>query len=192
MIVFGLVVLGGMWLLFHRTRWGTLVRAATQDREMVGALGVNIKLLYTLVFGLGAALALGACAVNMGTRVIATDEAPVHINVQRQVVANSELDTRLIFRSLHNTARVARNSVSDRIAEIGARPDATFAVVADLASGARGRRRVLEEGDVEGGVWWAGQTQGLIRDISPCRTVIAGIIRDAEDIMTRQRPGYLA
>jgi NAD(P)H-dependent flavin oxidoreductase YrpB (nitropropane dioxygenase family) len=67
--------------------------------------------------GLAAALALGACAVNMGTRFIATTEAPVHENVKQQVVANSELDTKLIFRSLHNSARVARNAVSEQIAE---------------------------------------------------------------------------
>ncbi|WP_369227929.1 NAD(P)H-dependent flavin oxidoreductase [Streptomyces sp. R39] len=141
--------------------------------------------------GLAAALALGACAVNMGTRFVATDEAPAHPNVKRQVVANSERDTVLIFRSLHNTARVARNSVSEQIAEICSRPGAAFADVAELASGARGRSRVLLEGDVEGGVWWAGQSQGLIDEVASCRSVIVSIVAEAESIMGHRLPGYL-
>lgn len=141
--------------------------------------------------GLVAALALGACAVNMGTRFIATHEAPVHENVKRQVVANSERDTQLIFRAFHNTARVARNSVSEQIAEISQRAGATFADVAELASGVRGREQVLAQGDVEGGVWWAGQTQGLIGEIASCREVIDTIIADAEEIIGTRLPAYL-
>jgi nitronate monooxygenase len=141
--------------------------------------------------GLVAALALGACAVNMGTRFIATDEAPVHPNVKQQVVANTERDTMLIFRSFHNTARVARNTISAQIAEIGSRPGATFADVAELASGARGRQRVLTDGDTDGGVWWAGQTQGLIDEIAPCRTVINTIVTEAEAIISDRLPGHL-
>lgn len=141
--------------------------------------------------GLVAALALGACAVNMGTRFVATHEAPVHDNVKRQVVANTERDTQLIFRTFHNTARVARNSISERIAEISARHGATFADVADLASGARGRERVLADGDIEGGVWWAGQTQGLIDEIASCREVIDTIVAEARAIIGDQLPAYL-
>lgn len=88
----------------------------------------------------------------MGTRFVATDEAPAHRNVKDQVVANSERDTQLIFRSFHNTARVARNAVSQQIAEIGNQPGATFDDVADLASGARGRQNVLLDGDIDGGI----------------------------------------
>ncbi len=142
--------------------------------------------------GLAAALALGACAVNMGTRFVATEEAPVHPNVKQQVVANSELDSQLIFLSFHNTARVARNSVSEAIAEIGSRPGATFADVAELAAGARGRQGVLVEGDVEAGVWWAGQTQGLIEEVLSCREVIESVVAEAEAIIGTRLPGYLA
>ncbi len=142
--------------------------------------------------GLVAALALGACAVNMGTRFVATDEAPVHDNVKQQVVANSELDTKLIFRSLHNSARVVRNAVSEQIAEIGARPGATFADVAELASGVRGRQRVLAEGDMDGGVWWAGQSQGLIDEVASCQAVIDTIIAEAESIIGTRLPSFLA
>lgn len=140
--------------------------------------------------GLVAALALGACAVNMGTRFMATSEAPIHDNVKQRIVANTERDTVLVFRQLHNTARVARNSVSEEIAEIGARPGSTFADVATLASGARGRVKVYGEGDVEGGMWWAGQVQGLIEEVDTAYNVVAGIIAEAEDLLGLL-PGYL-
>ncbi|TQC45951.1 nitronate monooxygenase [Rhodococcus sp. WS4] len=140
--------------------------------------------------GLVAALALGACAVNMGTRFMATSEAPIHDNVKQQIVANNERDTVLVFRQLHNTARVARNSVSEQIAEIGARPGSTFADVATLASGARGRTKVYSEGDVEGGMWWAGQVQGLIDEVDTAYNVVAGIIAEAEELLGLL-PGYL-
>jgi NAD(P)H-dependent flavin oxidoreductase YrpB (nitropropane dioxygenase family) len=142
--------------------------------------------------GLVAALALGAVAVNMGTRFVATTEAPAHANVKNQVVANSERDTILIFRQFHNTARVARNSVAEQIAEIGSRPGATFADVADLASGVRGRQNVLADGDVEGGIWWAGQTQGLIDEVAGCQEVIDTIMGDAERIIGSTLTSYIA
>lgn len=141
--------------------------------------------------GLVAALALGACAVNMGTRFVATDEAPAHINVKQQIVANSERDTQLIFRTFHNTARVARNSISEQIAEISAREGATFADVAELASGARGRQNVLVDGDIEGGIWWAGQTQGLIDEVGTCQEVIDAIVRDAKSIITARLQAFV-
>ncbi len=142
--------------------------------------------------GLVAALALGAVAVNMGTRFVATDEAPAHVNVKNQVVANSERDTVVVFRQFHNSARVARNAISEQIAEIGARPGATFADVAELASGVRGRQNVLVDGDIDGGVWWAGQTQGLIDEVASCREVIDRIMDDAEEIIGSTLSSYLA
>ncbi|QHE67781.1 Enoyl-[acyl-carrier-protein] reductase (FMN) [Rhodococcus sp. WAY2] len=86
--------------------------------------------------GLVAAFALGASAVNMGTRFVASTEAPVHQNVKDQIVANDERATQLVFREFNSTARVARNTISEEIARRSAQPGATFA---DLASGARGR-----------------------------------------------------
>jgi nitronate monooxygenase len=133
--------------------------------------------------GLVAALSLGAAAANMGTRFIATHEAPVHENVKRQIVANSERDTVLVFRSFRNTARVARNSVSERIADIGERPGATFDDVAGLASGARGRQQVLADGDMDGGMWWAGQAQGLIHEVATTEHVVTTIVDEAERII---------
>lgn len=129
--------------------------------------------------GLAAALALGASAINMGTRFVASEEAPVHPNVKQQIVANDERQTILVFREFKNTARVARNSISEEIAVLSARPGAEFADVAHLASGARGRAEVLQKGDMDGGMWWAGQSQGLIEAVLPCKTIISDIVADA-------------
>jgi len=129
--------------------------------------------------GLVAALALGAVGVNMGTRFMATDEAPIHENVKQQIVKNTERDTVLVFREFSNTGRVARNSVSEEIAEISRRPGAKFEDVAHLASGVRGRERVLAEGGMEDGLWWASQAQGLINEVGSCDEVVSTIMEDA-------------
>ncbi|MBC7593577.1 MAG: nitronate monooxygenase [Kineosporiaceae bacterium] len=142
--------------------------------------------------GLVAALALGASAINMGTRFVATTEAPVHENVKRQIVANDERSTQIVFREFHNSARVARNSVSEKIAEISQREGASFADIADLASGVRGREEVLKNGHMEGGMWWAGQSQGLIHEIASCAEVVDKIIRDAREIITDRLSAQVA
>jgi NADH:quinone reductase (non-electrogenic) len=141
--------------------------------------------------GLAAAMALGAQGVNMGTRFVATHEAPVHENVKRQIVANSERDTVLIFRMFNNTARVARNSISEEILEISSRPGATFEDIAHLAAGARGRERVLSGGDMEGGVWWAGQSQGLIHEVLSAREVVESVVAEAEDVIINRLAGQV-
>jgi NADH:quinone reductase (non-electrogenic) len=139
--------------------------------------------------GLVAALALGADAINMGTRFVATTEAPVHQAVKDQIVANTERDTVIVFRKFRNSARVARNSVSEEILEISSREGTTFADIAHLASGVRGRERVLSQGEVEGGMWWAGQAQGLIREVASCRDVVDTIVGDAERIIRERLAG---
>lgn len=133
--------------------------------------------------GMAAAMALGAQGVNMGTRFVATHEAPVHENVKRQIVRNSERDTVLIFRMFKNTARVARNMVSEEILELSSRPGATFDDIAHLASGARGREQVLGAGDMDGGVWWASQSQGLIHEVLSAREVVESVMSEAEDVI---------
>jgi len=133
--------------------------------------------------GLVAALALGASAVNMGTRFVATDEAPVHINVKNQIVENDERSTILVFREFHNTARVARNAISEEIAHISQQIGATFEDVAHLASGRRGRVQVLENGLVDDGMWWASQAQGLIHDIVSCETAVDRIVSEASALL---------
>ena len=132
--------------------------------------------------GLVAALALGADGINMGTRFCVTVEAPIHDAVKQFIAANDERSTRLIFRNLHNTARVAANSVSDKVVEILKRPGAVFEDVRPLVSGAKGRE-ALETGDLDAGLIWAGQVQGLIHDVPTCRELIERIMHDAETII---------
>lgn len=141
--------------------------------------------------GLVAALALGADAINMGTRFVATTEAPVHTNVKQRIVANDERATQIIFREFRNTARVARNAVSEEIAQISRREGAAFEDVAHLASGERGRQRVLADGDIDGGLWWAGQSQGLIDEVLSCADLIDTIMADAENLIAKQLPALL-
>lgn len=142
--------------------------------------------------GLAGALALGADAANMGTRFMATTEAPIHENVKRQIVANDERATKVVFRKFRNTARCARNSVSDQIVEIEAREGTTFDDIAELASGARGRAEVLDKGDMEGGMWWASQAQGLIDEVAGCAEVVSKIMADAEEIISKRLAGMRA
>lgn len=115
---------------------------------------------------------------------MATTEAPIHQSVKQQIVDNDERDTLLVFREFRNTARVARNAVSKQIVEIGRQDGAVFDDVAALASGERGRRSVLAEGDIDGGMWWAGQSQGLIDRVDSCAAVVEAIVAEAESIIT--------
>jgi nitronate monooxygenase len=133
-----------------------------------------------------AALALGADAVNMGTRFLATVEAKVHENVKRKIVENTERDTVLVGRSLRNTARVARNAISEQVAEIQKDPTKTFADVRDLMAGVRGRANVLEGGDLDGGIWSSGQSQALIHDIPTCKELVRNIMTQADGILAKR------
>lgn len=134
--------------------------------------------------GLVAALALGADGVNMGTRFLCTQESAIDQKVKEQIVANSELDTKLIFRTLGNTARVAKNSISERVVEIE-RGGGGFDAIRDLVSGARGRK-VFENGDLEAGIWSVGQCQGLIDDIPTVAELVDRMVAEAEDLITNR------
>jgi nitronate monooxygenase len=140
--------------------------------------------------GLAAALALGAEGINMGTRFCATVEAPIHDNVKRFLVENDERATNLIFRRFHNTGRVAKNSVSDEVVQISSRPEAVFEDIRPLVSGAKGRV-ALETGDIDAGLVWAGQVQGLIHDIPTCQELISRIVADAETLIRSRLLGLL-
>jgi NADH:quinone reductase (non-electrogenic) len=133
-----------------------------------------------------AALALGADGVNMGTRFCATVEAQIHENVKDQIVRNTERDTVMVGRSLRNSVRVARNAISEQVAEIQRDPTKTFADVRELMAGARGRENVLREGDVDGGIWTAGQSQALIHDIPTCAELVRNIMDQADFILTKR------
>lgn len=132
-----------------------------------------------------AALALGASGVNMGTRFCATVEAKIHQNVKQKIVDSDELDTVLVGRSLRNTARVARNAVSEEVAAIQRDPTKTFEEVRALMAGKRGRDNVLRDGDTDGGIWTSGQSQALIHDIPTCAELVRNIMAQAEAVRAR-------
>lgn len=132
--------------------------------------------------GLAAALALGAEGINMGTRFCATREAPIHQAFKDAMVANDERATDLIFRTMHNTARVAKNAISQKVVQME-REGAKFEDVRPLVVGARGREG-LESGDINHGVWSAGMIQGLIHDIPSVQELVTRIVAEAEGIIT--------
>ena len=140
--------------------------------------------------GLVAALALGADGINMGTRFVATAEAPVHENVKRALVTATERDTELIFRPLRNTARVARNGISQEVVKI-LDAGGEFEDVRDLVAGVRGRR-VLTDGDLEAGVWTTGMAQGLVHDVPTVAELIQRLVREAEELITGRLAGLVA
>ncbi|MGV2981297.1 NAD(P)H-dependent flavin oxidoreductase [Camelimonas sp. ID_303_24] len=139
--------------------------------------------------GLAAALALGAEGINMGTRFMATKEAPIHQKIKEQLVANDERATELIFRTMRNTARVARNTVSLEV--VGKEKEgAQFEDIRHLVAGARGKV-VYENGDPDHGIWTAGMIQGLIHDIPSCAELIARIVDDAQKIIQGRLAGFI-
>lgn len=135
--------------------------------------------------GMAAALALGAEGINMGTRFVCTREAPVHESLKQALCQASERDTNLIFRTMNNTARVLKNTVSDEVIAMERRPGGCrFEDVRHLVAGIRGRDS-WERGDVNGGVLTAGMVIGLIDDIPTCAELIERITRDCRAHLTR-------
>ena len=140
--------------------------------------------------GLVAALALGADAMNMGTRFVGTREAPVHPNVKQALVDNDERSTRLIMRTLRNTERVLHNAAVEKVLEIESKGDTKIEDIVPYVSGLVGKE-MLQEGDMEKGVLSAGQCMGLIRDIPTCRELLDRIMADAVAII-KERHRQLA
>jgi len=134
--------------------------------------------------GLVAALALGCEGINMGTRFMATKEAPIHQKVKEQIVAASERDTALIFRTMRNTSRVFGNSIAKKAIEME-REGKTIQEIGPIVAGAKGRV-VYETGDMEHGIWSAGTCMGLINDIPSCKELIDRIMREAREIVSRR------
>jgi nitronate monooxygenase len=132
--------------------------------------------------GLVAALALGADGMNMGTRFVATREAPVHANLKEALIRHNETDTRLIMRSLRNTERVLRNQAAEKVLEVESRGNTRIEDLIPYVSGLVGKE-MLEDGDVEKGTMAAGQCIGLIRDIPTCRELLDRIMAEAEEII---------
>ncbi|GMN12448.1 NAD(P)H-dependent flavin oxidoreductase [Altererythrobacter sp. MTPC7] len=132
-----------------------------------------------------ASLAMGAEGMNMGTRFIATKEAPVHENVKKAIVAASELDTRLVMRPLRNTERVMTNEAVERLLEKEKRlgDDIKFEDIIEEVAGVY--PKIMMEGDMDKGAWSCGMVAGLINDIPTCQELIDGIMQQAEDILSR-------
>lgn len=133
-----------------------------------------------------AALAMGAEGMNMGTRFIATQEAPVHENVKQAIVDASELDTRLVMRSLRNTERVLNNAAVERIIEKEQRlgKDLEFKDIANEVAGVY--PRIMLDGEMELGAWSCGMVAGLIHDVPTCQQLIDRIMAEA-NMLIRQR-----
>ncbi len=131
--------------------------------------------------GLAAALVLGAEGINMGTRFCATVEAPMHDDIKQALVNATERDTRLIFRTLNNTARVLKNAISEEVVAMEHRDGGVeFAEIRPLVAGARGQA-ALNSGEVDNGVITAGQIVGLIDDIPTCAELIERIVADCKE-----------
>jgi nitronate monooxygenase len=138
-----------------------------------------------------AALSLGAAGMNMGTRFIATKEAPVHQNVKNALVAATELDTRLIMRALRNTERVLKNANVDRLLEIEhAKGDKlTIDDIHDQVAGVY--PKVMLDGQMDAGAWSCGMVAGLIHDIPTCKELVDRIMTEAEQIIRSRLMGFL-
>jgi nitronate monooxygenase len=139
-----------------------------------------------------ASLAMGAQGMNMGTRFIATKEAPVHENVKAAIVTASELDTRLVMRGLRNTERVLTNEAVERLLvkerDLGA--DLKFEDIIEEVAGVY--PRIMKKGEMDAGAWSCGMVAGLIHDIPTCKELIDRIMSEAEEIITQRLSGFLS
>ncbi|MDA8619465.1 nitronate monooxygenase [Luminiphilus sp.] len=140
--------------------------------------------------GLAAALALGCEGINMGTRFMVTREAPIHEGIKQRVVEMDENQTRLIFRSYKNTARVYRNVVADEVAAIEA-AGGDFGQVHHLVSGAN-QEKAWSTGDIDAGMVTVGMSGGLINDIPSCEELVRNVISDAKQIIAERLAGITA
>ena len=139
-----------------------------------------------------AALALGAEGMNMGTRFIATKEAPVHENVKKAIVAASELDTRLVMRGLRNTERVMMNSGVERILQIEREKGDKLAITDIIQQVAGVYPKIMQDGEMEAGAWSCGMVAGLIHDIPTVKELIERIMREADALIKKRLPGLAA
>jgi NAD(P)H-dependent flavin oxidoreductase YrpB (nitropropane dioxygenase family) len=138
-----------------------------------------------------AALAMGAAGMNMGTRFMATKEAPIHDNVKNALVAASELDTRLIMRALRNTERVLKNAAVDKLLEIE-REKGSKLQIADIHEEVAGvYPKVMIDGKMDAGAWSCGMVVGLIHDIPTVKELIDRIMADAERLIRERLMGFL-
>ncbi|QLC21925.1 nitronate monooxygenase [Parasphingopyxis sp. CP4] len=139
-----------------------------------------------------ASLAMGAEGINMGTRFIATKEAPVHDNVKQAIVDASELDTALVMRPLRNTERVLKNDAVEEILKIEREKGADLQITDILDQVAGVYPEIMMEGTMDRGAWSCGMVAGLINDVPTCKELIDGIMEEAETIINQRLEGFLA
>ncbi|MEZ5953180.1 MAG: nitronate monooxygenase family protein [Hyphomonas sp.] len=139
-----------------------------------------------------ASLAMGAQGMNMGTRFIATKEAPVHENVKQAIVAATELDTRLVMRPLRNTERVLNNAGVERLLQKEKELGSSIKFEDIIAEVAGVYPKIMVEGEMDAGAWSCGMVAGLIHDIPTVKELIDRIMKEAEDIIANQLAGMLA
>jgi len=159
----------------------------------------ELKVPYVASGGMGnarslvAALALGADGINMGTRFMATVEAPIHPNVKQTLVDSDELSTRLIMRTLRNTERVLTNDAVEKVRELEKQkgPALTIEDIRPFVAGTQ-NRKVLQEGEMDAGAWSCGMVAGLIHDIPTCKDLLDRIVSEAEDIVRKRLVGLFA
>ena len=138
-----------------------------------------------------AALALGAEGMNMGTRFIATKEAPVHDKVKQAIVNASELDTRLIMRGLRNTERVINNKGVEEILAIERERGAALKIEDIIEQVAGIYPRVMQQGDMDAGAWSCGMVAGLVHDVPSCQELIDRIMAEAGQIIRQRLEGMM-
>jgi nitronate monooxygenase len=138
-----------------------------------------------------AAMALGAEGMNMGTRFMATKEAPIHENVKKALVAASELDTRLVMRPLRNTERVLVNAGVESLLEKERALGASIKFEDIFAEVAGVYPKIMVEGQMDAGAWSCGMVAGLIHDIPTCKQLIDTIMADAKSIIRERLEGML-
>ena len=139
-----------------------------------------------------ASLAMGAEGINMGTRFIATKEAPVHDNVKQAIVNASELDTALVMRPLRNTERVLKNEAVEEILKIEREKGADLQITDIIDQIAGVYPEIMMEGTMDRGAWSCGMVAGLINDVPTCKELIDGIMEEAETIINQRLEGFLA
>jgi len=138
-----------------------------------------------------AALSLGADGMNMGTRFMATKEAPIHEHVKQALVAASELDTRLVMRPLRNTERVLKNAAVDRLLEKEKALGAKIKFEDILPEVAGVYPRIMKDGEMDAGAWSCGMVAGLIRDVPTVKELIDRIMGEAERIIGKRLNGFM-
>ncbi|WP_424629820.1 NAD(P)H-dependent flavin oxidoreductase [Bradyrhizobium sp. SYSU BS000235] len=138
-----------------------------------------------------AALAMGAQGMNMGTRFVATKEAPVHDNVKNAIVAATELDTRLVMRGLRNTERVLNNKGVEKLIEIEREKGGKIQISDIMEQVAGVYPKVMVNGEMDAGAWSCGMVVGLIRDIPTVKELIDRIMLEAEQLIQERLVGFL-